>query len=106
MVERPTASREGVKGQLPLAESRGGASGGVWGNAPTVPRATSMPSVLNKGAGSEASLPVTKKPSNTVQVTWEATPKESRGRPRTSSVSIALWNYANYQYGREVYYTK
>ena len=59
MEEKPTQSREGVKGQLPLAESRGGASGGVWGNAPTVPRATSMPNALNKGAGSEASLPVT-----------------------------------------------
>ena len=40
MEERPTQSRKGVKGQLPLAESRGSASGGVWGNAPTVPRAT------------------------------------------------------------------
>ena len=44
---------------MPLAESRGGASGGVWGNAPTVPRATSMPNALNKSAGSEAFLPVT-----------------------------------------------
>ena len=44
---------------MPLAESRGSASGGVWGNAPTVPRATSMPNALNKGAGSEASLSVT-----------------------------------------------
>ena len=44
---------------MPLAESRGGASGGVWGNAPTVPRATISPNALNKGAGSEASLPVT-----------------------------------------------
>ena len=44
---------------MPLAESRGSASGGVWGNAPTAPRATSMPNVSNKGAGSEASLPVT-----------------------------------------------
>ena len=64
MVKRSTQSREGVKGdfvpfRLPLAESRGGASGEVWGNAPTVPRATSMPKALNKGAGSEASLPVT-----------------------------------------------
>ena len=41
MAAKPTQSREGVKGQLPLAESRGGASGGAWGNAPTVPRATS-----------------------------------------------------------------
>ena len=41
MAAKPTQSRKGVKGQLPLAESRGGASGGAWGNAPTVPRATS-----------------------------------------------------------------
>ena len=59
MEKSPTESRKGVKGQLPLAESRGSASGGVWGNAPTAPRATSMPNVSNKGAGSEASLPVT-----------------------------------------------
>ena len=32
---------------------------GVWGNAPTVPRATIIANALNKGAGSEASLPVT-----------------------------------------------
>ena len=43
-----TQSRKGVKGQLPLAESRGSASGGVWGNAPTAQRATSMPNVSNK----------------------------------------------------------
>ena len=49
MAAKPTQSRKGVKGQLPLAESRGGASGGVWGNAPTVPRATSMANALNKG---------------------------------------------------------
>ena len=57
-------ARKGSRGdfvpfRLPLAESRGGASGGVWGNAPTVPRATISPNALNKGAGSEASLPVT-----------------------------------------------
>ena len=50
---------KGVKGQLPLAGSRDSVPCGVWGNAPTVPRATSMPNALNKGAGSEASLPVT-----------------------------------------------
>ena len=44
---------------MPLAESRGGASGGVWGNAPNVPRATNSKDEVNKGAGSEASLPVT-----------------------------------------------
>ena len=54
-----TQSRKGVKGQLPLAESRGSASGGVWGNAPTVPRQTYSKEEVNKGAGSEASLPVT-----------------------------------------------
>ena len=32
---------------------------GVWGNAPTVPRPTNPKEVANKGAGSEASLPVT-----------------------------------------------
>ena len=57
-------ARKGSRGDfvpfhLPLAESRGSASGRVWGNAPTVPRATSMPNALNKGVGSEASLPVT-----------------------------------------------
>ena len=45
--------------RLPLAGSRDSVPCGVWGNAPTVPRATSMPNALNKGAGSEASLPVT-----------------------------------------------
>ncbi len=59
MEERSTQSRKGVKGQLPLAESRGSASGGVWGNAPTVPRQTYSKEEANKGAGSEASLPVT-----------------------------------------------
>ena len=49
MEEKPTQSREGVKGQLPLAESRGGASGGVWGNAPTVFRALNSKEEVNKG---------------------------------------------------------
>ena len=43
-----TQSRKGVKGQLPLAESRGSASGGVWGNAPTVPRQTYSKEEVNK----------------------------------------------------------
>ena len=61
----PTQSRERGQGgdfvpfRLPLAESRGGASGGVWGNAPTVPRQIYSKKTANKGAGSEASLPVT-----------------------------------------------
>ncbi len=52
-------ARKGSRGKFPLAESRGSASGGVWGNAPTVPRATNSKGTANKGAGSEASLPVT-----------------------------------------------
>ena len=48
MEKRLIQSREGVKGQLPLAESRGSASGGVWGNAPTVPRQTYSKEEVNK----------------------------------------------------------
>ena len=64
MKARPTQSRKGVKGdfvpfRLPLAGSRDIVPCGVWGNAPIVPRATSIANALNKGAGSEASLPVT-----------------------------------------------
>ena len=59
MKARPTQSRKGVKGGFPLAGSRGSAPCGVWGNAPTVPRPTNPKEASNKGAGSEASLPVT-----------------------------------------------
>ena len=59
MEERPTQSRKGVKGQLPLAGSRDSVPCGVWGNAPTVFRALNSKGAANKGAGSEASLPVT-----------------------------------------------
>ena len=59
MKVRPTQSRKGVKGQLPLAGSRDSVPGGVWGNAPTAPRQTNPKEAANKGAGSEASLPVT-----------------------------------------------
>ena len=45
--------------RLPLAGSRDSVPCGVWGNATTVPRATSIANALNKGAGSEASLLVT-----------------------------------------------
>ena len=36
------------QGALPLAESRGSASGGVWGNAPTAPRQTYSKGKVNK----------------------------------------------------------
>ena len=51
----------------------------------------------NKSAGSEASLPVTKKPSKTVQVTWEATAEgvqRAIGKPSGS--------YSFYPYNRKV----
>ena len=104
MKARPTQSRKGVKGQLPLAGSRDSVPCGVWGNAPTVPRPTNPEEAVNKGAGSEASLPLTLRvrrrapkllfPQDSVknhcfpfcrpcndknQVTWEATAKVSRG---------------------------
>ena len=47
------------QGAMPLAGSRDSVPCGVWGNAPTVPRPTNTKEVANKGAGSEASLPVT-----------------------------------------------
>ena len=47
------------QGAMPLAGSRDSVPCGVWGNAPTVSRQTSSKEVANKGAGSEASLPVT-----------------------------------------------
>ena len=59
MKKKSTQSRGGVKGGFPLAGSRGGAPCGVWGNAPTVPRAINFKEAAHKGAGSEASLPVT-----------------------------------------------
>ena len=44
---------------MSLAGCRDSVPAGVWGNAPTVSRATNSKEALNKGAGSEASLPVT-----------------------------------------------
>ena len=65
MKARPTQSRKGVKGKISPCRVKGGLRPfssvpcGVWGNAPTVPRPTNPKEVANKGAGSEASLPVT-----------------------------------------------
>ena len=44
---------------MSLAGCRDSVPAGVWGNAPTVPRPTNPKEAANKGAGSEASLPVT-----------------------------------------------
>ena len=85
MKARPTQSRKGIKGgtsSLFVCPLQGQGEGlrpfssapcrvkgglrpfssapcGVWGTAPTVPRPTNPKKVANKGAGSEASLPVT-----------------------------------------------
>ena len=55
------SSRGAKKGQgtMSLAGCRDSVPAGVWGNAPTVPRPTNPKEAANKGAGSEASLPVT-----------------------------------------------
>ena len=59
-VREVRSSRDaGVKGQCPLRGQGAELPWGVWGNAPTVPRATNSKKVANKGAGSEASLPLT-----------------------------------------------
>ena len=52
-------ARKGSRGKFPLAGCRGGAPAGVWGNAPIVPRQIHSKGTASKGAGSEASLPVT-----------------------------------------------
>ena len=55
------SSRGAKKGQgtMSLAGCRDSVPAGVWGNAPTVPRPTNPKEAANKGAGSEAPLPVT-----------------------------------------------
>ena len=88
MKARPTQSRKGVKGQLPLAGSRDSVPCGVWGNAPTFPRPTNPKEVANKGAGSEASLPVSLRvrrralkllfPQDSVKNQMTASPRRSR----------------------------
>ena len=56
---QPSRAAKKGQGAMPLAGSRDSVPCGVWGNAPTVPRATNSKEEVNKGAGSEASLPVT-----------------------------------------------
>ena len=78
---------------------------GVWGrrplwglgNPPNRCSSKLLKGNSQQGAGSEASLPVTKKPSNTVQVTWEATAEgvqRAIGKPSGS--------YSFYHYNRKV----
>ena len=57
--ETNSIARKGSRGKFPLAGSRDSVPCGVWGNAPTVFRALNSKRTAHKGAGSEASLPVT-----------------------------------------------
>ena len=53
--ETNSIARKGSRGKFPLAESRGSASGRVWGNAPIVPRQTCSKEEVKQSRGSEAS---------------------------------------------------
>ena len=55
MKEKPTESREGVKGGSPLRGQGAELPCGVWGNAPTVPRMTNSKEEVKQSRGSEAS---------------------------------------------------
>ena len=70
---------------------------GVWGNAPTVFRALNSKETVNKGAGSEASLPVTKKPSK-----YSSSNMGGDRRRSPEGDRKALWNYANDQFDRKI----
>ena len=70
---------------------------GVWGNAPTVFRALNSKGTVNKGAGSEASLPVTKKPSK-----YSSSNMGGDRRRSPEGDRKALWNYANDQFDRKI----
>ena len=76
------------QGAMPLAGSRDSVPCGVWGNAPTVPRPTNPNEAANKGAGSEASLPVT------LRVRRRAPkllfPQDSVKNPHNSAFRISL----------------
>ena len=85
-----------VKGQCPLRSPEAAPLVG-FGATPQLFSGAHSKRTANKGAGSEASLPVTKKPSNTVQVTWEATAEgvqRAIGKPSGS--------YSFYHYNRKV----
>ena len=88
-------ARKGSRGKFPLAGSRDSVPCGVWGNAPTVSRATSPKGKSNKGAGSEASLPVTSRvlrraPKLLIRPTTLCRAKWARPNCMTSSHSWSL----------------
>ena len=100
MVAKPTQSREGVKGgDSPLRGQGAELPCGVWGNAPTVPRATSMSNALNKGAGSEASLPVTSRsrrsaPKLLFRPTQHCRARWTRPTSRGSDSASCCWSFS------------
>ena len=59
MTKRPTESRGGVKGGIPIAGSRGGAPLWGLGQCPNCSSFNLLQGKSQQGAGSEASLPVT-----------------------------------------------
>ena len=99
MEKRPSrGAKKGSRGdfvpfRLPLAGSRDSVPCGVWGNAPTVPRQPHSKGTAHKGAGSEASLPVTTKPCNTAPSAWEATAEgvqRAIGKPSGSMAMTSM----------------
>ena len=90
------------QGGIPLAGSRDSVPCGVWGNAPTV-----TPLILLKEKSQawhlgrrqrsvpahKLPLPQERNPPATQKIDYENVhPKQSRGRPQTSSVLTALWS--------------
>ena len=99
MEKRSTQSRGGVKGESPLRGQGAELPCGVWGNAPTVPRATSMSNALNKGAGSEASLPVTSRsrrsaPKLLFRPTQYCRARWARPTSRGSDSASCCWSFS------------
>jgi len=102
MVVKSTQSRGGVKGQLPLAGCRDSVPAGAWGNAPTVTplnllKEKSQAWHLGRRQRSvpahKLPLPQERNPPATQKINYENVhPKQSRGRPQTSSVLTALWS--------------
>ena len=99
MEKRSTQSRGGVKGESPLRGQGAELPCGVCGNAPTVPRATSMSNALNKGAGSEASLPVTSRsrrsaPKLLFRPTQYCRARWARPTSRGSDSASCCWSFS------------
>ena len=86
---------------MPLAGSRDSVPCGAWGNAPTVSRATNSKEATNKGAGSEASLPVTSRVLRRASKLLFPTPVLCRAkwaRPDTTKGDTHTMRYASKDY--------